>query len=156
MSVDVGWLLMDVDGRWLAVDGLLGPRPQLRLLVSSCLPIPSQQRTAMDALFYDIDNMLTHCGDHGRVIVFAFMRGASIFLRRLIEVSGDKDLSRLYIISLPFADSISRAGGVDELHAYKLQHGVDVSADAVVFMYWRAHSVVLVSPDYAGRSRVKS
>ena len=87
------------------------------------------QRAAMDRLFYSVANLTSYCGPTGRVVVFCFCRAAGIFLSRLVEVSGGQDLSRVVIVSLPFPDNISRAGGRDEIEKYAREnHGLLVSA----------------------------
>jgi hypothetical protein len=90
------------------------------------------QRAHMDKLLYDADNLKKYAGPGGRVIVFAFCRAAGIFLSRLLEVSGGKDLGGICIVALPFGDCISRAGGPDEREAYFRQHGEHVKR--VVFL----------------------
>ena len=88
----------------------------------------TRQRGLMDRLFYDADTLRSYAGKGGRVVIFGFMRGAGIFLQRLVEVSGHMDLSNVIVVCLPFPDNISRAGGVDEREAYRRQHGVEVRA----------------------------
>jgi hypothetical protein len=55
----------------------------------------------MDALLYDADNLRSHAGNgHGRVVVLAFMRGAKIFLSRLLEnvhVATARCVARIHI-----------------------------------------------------------
>jgi hypothetical protein len=87
----------------------------------------------MDSTLYNPDYLRSHTGPGGRVIVFAFCRAAGIFLSRLLEVSGDKDLSGICVVALPFGDNISRAGGPDERLSIDraVQAGVQTTRDAV-------------------------
>ena len=80
----------------------------------------TKQREIMDNLLYDVDKLNSYVKSDnsdksaGRILVFCFMRSAGIFLSRLLEKSGDKDLSNIHIIALPWPDDISRAGGVSD------------------------------------------
>ena len=81
------------------------------------------QRGTMDKLLYDPDNLRSYCGPSGRVIVIAFCRAASIFISRLLEACGSKSLHNIIVVSLPYPDTISRAGGVAEIEEYRRAHG---------------------------------
>jgi hypothetical protein len=85
------------------------------------------QRAYMDRLLYDPNHLRSQTDDDsGRVVVFAFCRAPCIFLRRLLEVSGDKDMRRMVVVALPWHDVIPRAGGGDELAEYFRVHGARV------------------------------
>ena len=89
------------------------------------------QRAVMDELLYDADFLSSYSAVSGRIVVITFCRAASIFLHRLLEVSGDKNLSNIVIVSLPYPDEISRAGGADECTRYKATTGIDITRDAL-------------------------
>jgi hypothetical protein len=91
----------------------------------------TMQRKIMDNLLYDSDKLKSCTGTSGRVVVLAFCRASIIFLKRLLEVSGNKDLSNIVIVSLPYPDEISRAGGKTECAKYKEVTGIDISRDAL-------------------------
>ena len=77
----------------------------------------------MDLLFFNADALRAHTGPDGRVVIFAFMRAAGIMLSRLLEANvSPGSLKGIIIVSLPFADNISRAGGPDEIAAYQRDH----------------------------------
>lgn len=88
------------------------------------------QRKFMDNFMYDSDILNSYTRHTGRVVVIAFCRAASIFLHRLLENSKDKDLSNIVIISLPYPDTISRAGGRTDLIEYKEKTGLPITRDA--------------------------
>ena len=76
----------------------------------------------MNSFMYSPAHLRSHCGPDGRVLVFAFYRAAGIFLARLLEANpsaGPDTFAGIVIVSLPYADTISRAGGPDELKAFK-------------------------------------
>jgi hypothetical protein len=89
------------------------------------------QRKDMDKLMYDSDILNSYTGIDGRVIVFTFCRATGIFLHRLLEVSGDKDLSNIIIVCLPFPDVISRAGGMQERAEYETKTGRTITRNAL-------------------------
>lgn len=89
------------------------------------------QRKIMDKLLYDTDMLNSHTGATGRVVIFTFCRASTIFLNRLLEVSGDKDLSNIIIVCLPYPDEISRAGGHSERVKYRELTGIDITRDAL-------------------------
>jgi hypothetical protein len=91
----------------------------------------TNQRKIMDKLLYDSDMLKTYTGVSGRVVIFTFCRATTIFLNRLLEVSGDKDLSNIFIVCLPYPDEISRAGGEDEIYKYKETTGHNITRDAL-------------------------
>jgi hypothetical protein len=91
------------------------------------------QRAHMDELLYDPDYLRSHAGPGGRVIVFAFCRAAGIFMSRLLEASGDKDLSGIVVVALPFGDCISRAGGEGEIQDHFTNHGEWVPCVGILF-----------------------
>jgi hypothetical protein len=72
----------------------------------------------MDSLLYDVDKLRLLCGPGGRVIFITFCRATGIMLRRLMEVSGARDMSGIVFVAFPFGDNISRAGGPDEIEAH--------------------------------------
>lgn len=88
-----------------------------------------KQRKFMDGQLYDPQVLQSYAGRGGRVVVICFCRSASIFLRRLLEVSGHKDMSNIVIISLPYPDNISRAGGRSEIEEYVKRTGNLISRD---------------------------
>jgi hypothetical protein len=106
----------------------------------------------MDSTLYNPDYLRSHTGPGGRVIVFAFCRAAGIFLSRLLEVSGDKDLSGICIVALPFGDNISRAGGIDEQNAVFRQTGVHVSRLPASIETHYCHSVQIYCELFAAGS----
>lgn len=65
----------------------------------------------------------------GRIVLICFCRSASIFLHRLLEVSGSQDMSNIVIIALPYPDVISRAGGRDEIEKHVLKTGHSITRD---------------------------
>lgn len=69
----------------------------------------------MDKLMYSPETYAPYLGPEGRVVVVCFCRAGGIFLTRLLEVSGDRDLSMFVIVVLPYPDTISRAGGKGEI-----------------------------------------
>lgn len=75
---------------------------------------PVCQRKAMNDLLYSPTNLKSYTGPHGRVIVIGFMRSAGIFLSRLMEASTGP-FNDIIIVSLPFPDTISRAGGAADV-----------------------------------------
>ena len=85
----------------------------------------------MDGLLFNPDKLRSHCGPGGRVLLFMFCRAAIIFVSRFMEVSGDRDASNIIVVSLPFGDTISRAGGRDEIAAYAQLHGKQVCVPLV-------------------------
>ena len=87
------------------------------------------QREDMNALLYDPDNLKSYTGDGGRVIFFTFARAGGIMLKRLLEASPDKDMTGIYIVMLPFPDTISRAGGPGEIEAHFRATGERVTRD---------------------------
>jgi len=89
------------------------------------------QRKIMDNLFYDSDILNSYTRFDGRVVVFTFCRATSIFIHRLLEVSGDKDLSNIVVVCLPYPDVISRAGGETERKKYFEEHGESITRDAL-------------------------
>jgi len=88
-----------------------------------------KQRKFMDRHLYDSQLLKAQTGYGGRVVVICFCRSASIFLHRLLEVSGSKDLSNIVIISLPYPDVISRAGGMSEIEEYTKRTGRPITRD---------------------------
>lgn len=89
------------------------------------------QRKIMDNLMYDSDVLNAHTRSDGRVIVFTFCRATSIYIHRLLEVSGDKDLSNIVVVCLPYPDVISRAGGESDRAKYFVDHREHITRDAL-------------------------
>jgi hypothetical protein len=89
----------------------------------------------MDRVFFNADTLRSYTGgDTGRVIIFAFMRAAGIMLARLLEANPGADMSRIIIVSLPYGDNISRAGGPDEIAAFERAHPGQTVRAAVNFI----------------------
>ena len=91
----------------------------------------TSQRKIMDTLMYDSDILNSYTRVDGRVVVFTFCRATSIFIHRLLEVSGDKNLSNIVVVCLPYPDVISRAGGESERTKYLEEHGEPITRDAL-------------------------
>lgn len=89
------------------------------------------QRKCMDDLLYNVDNLYSLIDDVSRVIVITFCRATSIFINRLLEVSGDKDLSKIVVVSLPYPDTISSAGGKAQREEYFAKTGVQITRNAL-------------------------
>lgn len=91
----------------------------------------SEQRRIMDKLLYNSDILNSYTGKNGRVIIITFCRASSIFLRRLLEVSREKNLSNIVIVCLPYPDTISRAGGSDQLKAHFAKTGESITREHI-------------------------
>jgi len=91
------------------------------------------QRLAMDDLLYDADNLRAQTGPTGKVIVICFCRAGGIFMERLLEVNKarGKSLDNIYVVCLPWADTISRAGGKSEIEKYGELTGKLVSREFI-------------------------
>ena len=77
-----------------------------------------KQREFMNNTLYNVNYLRNRAGS-GRIIIFTFYRAFKIYLDRFIEQNPDaKDLNDIFIIAMPYADNISRAGGPDELKKY--------------------------------------
>ena len=87
------------------------------------------QRRFMDDCLYKPSVLKSHTGANGRIVVICFCRSASIFLHRLLEVSGHMSMSNIVIISLPYPDMISRAGGRSEIEEYTKRTGNTITRD---------------------------
>lgn len=89
------------------------------------------QRKIMDNLLYNSDILNSYTRLDGRVVIFTFCRATSIFIHRLLEVSGDKDLSNIVVVCFPYPDVISRAGGESDRSKYLEEHGEPITRDAL-------------------------
>ena len=79
----------------------------------------------MDAAFYNLNVLRSYAGEGGRVVLFCFSRAAGIMLDRLIEANRpEADFAGVYIVSLPWPDVISRAGGRDDIAAELRKTGI--------------------------------
>jgi hypothetical protein len=90
-----------------------------------------EQRKRMDKLLYNPDNLRRHLKHRaGKVIIFAFSRAAEIFMKRMLDLH-PVCLRNICIVALPWGDNISRAGGADEIEAYRAQTGRSVGRDTL-------------------------
>jgi len=85
------------------------------------------QRRNMNSLLFRPSTLKLEHGPTGRAIVMAFDRAAAVFIRRMMEVAGEEDFSNIIVVCLPFPDTISRAGGLDQRQAYFAATGNDVT-----------------------------
>lgn len=74
----------------------------------------TQQRRAMDALVYDVAALNRYRGPGGRLIIIAFTKSVSVYLSRLLEVSGSKDMSGVCLIACPYEDASRAAGALPD------------------------------------------
>ena len=87
------------------------------------------QRTAMNCLYFDPDELRKHTGEGGRIVFVGFARAPGILIRRLLEATS-KSLDGVVMVLLPFPDTISRAGGRAEIAKYNEAWGrEDVTRD---------------------------
>jgi hypothetical protein len=88
------------------------------------------QRSKMDTLLYNTDNLRKCCGVDGRVIFITFYRASKIILERLLENSND--FTNIVIVALPYPDTISRAGGSEQIDKCKEEMGKINATEAMI------------------------
>lgn len=77
-------------------------------------------RKLMDVTYHNVDyitSIINHespLKKEGDMVYICFMRSASKLVKRLFELNPDKDLSKIRIYCIPLADTIARAGGLDQ------------------------------------------